>query len=90
MTEKEFAAELRKELRQGYGEVLENFHWRRHIACWQLLQSEVKQRPIHLLDNGNFYWIEVPDHFGQQLNPESLIVELPGLILIHTFAFKRK
>lgn len=31
-----------------------------------------------------------PDHFGQQLNPESLIVELPGLILIHTFAFKRK
>lgn len=26
MTEKEFAAELRKELRQGYGEVLENFH----------------------------------------------------------------
>ncbi len=76
MTEKEFAAELRKELRQGYGEVLENFHWRRHIACWQLLQSEIKQRPIHLLDNGNFYWIEVPEHLYKELTGKDISKDL--------------
>lgn len=31
-----------------------------------------------------------PDHSLEQLNSDSLIISLPGLVLIHTFAFKRK
>lgn len=31
-----------------------------------------------------------PDHSKRQLNPDSLVIKLPGLVLIHTFMFRYK